>query len=121
MSNAFAGIGTKLYRWDESAWVAIAEISEIGGPKKSRDTIEVTNLDSLDGYREFIGSFRDGGTVSLKMNFTRATYDVMNEDFESDALQNYEIVLPDADATSFEFEGLVTELGLGISTLLSTS
>jgi hypothetical protein len=48
------------------------------------------------------------------MNFTRATYELMNTDFESSFLQNYEIYLPDTEGTSFEFEGLVTELGLAI-------
>jgi len=114
MSNAVAGVGTKFRRWDNSTWQNIAEINSIDGPGKSRDTIDVTSLDSTGGYREFIGGFRDGGTVTLPMNFTRDTYDMMNTDFESSALQNYEIFLPDTENTSFEFEGLVTELGLAI-------
>ena len=114
MSNAIAGVGTKFRRWDGANWDDIAEINSITGPGKTRDTIDVTSLDSTGGYREFIGGFRDGGTVTLPMNFTRSTYEVMNTDFESDVLQNYEILLPDTEATSFEFEGLVTELGLGI-------
>lgn len=114
MSNAIAGVGTKFRRWNGANWVDLAEINSITGPGKSRDTIDVTSLDSTGGYREFIGGFRDGGTVSLPMNFTRATYELMNTDFESADLQNYEILLPDSEATSFEFEGLVTELGLGI-------
>jgi predicted secreted protein len=71
-------------------------------------------LDSTGGYRQFIGGFRDGGTVTLPMNFTRSTYEIMNTDFESDVLQNYEILLPDTELTSFEFTALVTELGLAI-------
>jgi len=114
MSNAIAGVGTEFRRWDGANWVNIAEINSITGPTKSRDTIDVTSLDSTGGYREFIGGFRDGGTVTLPMNFTRDTYDLMNTDFESDALQNYEILLPDSAGTSFEFEALVTELGLAI-------
>jgi len=117
MSNAIAGVGTKFRRWGGNAnpnWVDIAEITSIDGPTKSRDTIEVTNLDSTGGYREFIGGFRDGGTVTLPMNFTRETYEIMNDDFEDDDLQNYEILLPDTEATSFEFTALVTELGLAI-------
>jgi len=114
MSNAIAGVGTEFRRWNGANWVNIAEINSITGPTKSRDTIDVTSLDSTGGYREFIGGFRDGGTVTLPMNFTRDTYDLMNTDFESDALQNYEILLPDSAGTSFEFEGLVTELGLAI-------
>ncbi len=117
MSSAVAGVGTEFRRWGGNAdpnWVNIAEINSIAGPNKSRDVIDVTSLDSTGGYREFIGGFRDGGTVTLPMNFTRSTYETMNTDFESDTLQNYEILLPDTEATSFEFTALVTELGLAI-------
>lgn len=114
-SNAVAGVGTQFRRWSGSAWVKIAEINSITGPGMTRDTIDVTSLDSTGGYREFITGFRDGGTVSLSMNFTRSTYDTMLADFESDSAQNYEIVLPDAENTSLEFEGLVTECPLSIS------
>jgi predicted secreted protein len=48
------------------------------------------------------------------MNFTRAAYELMKNDFEDNAPKNYEIVLPDADVTTLEFEGLVTELPLSI-------
>jgi len=114
MSNAKAGVGTLFRRWSGSAWVNLAEINSISGPNMSRDTIDVTSLDSIGGYREFIGGFRDGGTVQLNMNFIRASLDTMKTDFESDDLQNYEIVLPDDVNTSLEFTGLVTELPLEI-------
>lgn len=113
-SNAFSGVGTLFRRWSGSAWVNIAEINSISGPNKSRETIDVTSLDSTGGYREFIAGFRDPGTITLSMNFSRATYDLMNDDFESDDLQLYEILLPDAHSTSFEFRGLVTELPVNI-------
>ena len=116
-SNAVSGVGTVFQKWDtvSGGWTKIAEINSITGPGMSRETIEVTSLDSTGGYKEFIASFRDGGTVSLSMNFTRTTYDSMKTDFESDTAQNYEIVLPDAEDTSFEFAGLVTELPLTIT------
>jgi predicted secreted protein len=113
-SNAVAGVGTKFRRWNGSDWVDIAEINSITGPGMSRDTIDVTSLDSTGGYREFITGFRNAGTITLAMNFTRDTYDDMKADFESDNLQNYEIYLPDDENTSLEFEGLVTELPLTI-------
>lgn len=114
-STAVAGVGTLFRRWSGSAWVTIAEVNSITGPGMTRDTIDVTSLDSTDGYREFITGFRDGGTVVLSMNFTRAELDTMKADFESSTLANYEIVLPDAENTTLEFEGLVTELPLTIS------
>jgi len=113
-SNAVAGVGTEFRRWDSSKWLLIAEINSITGPSMSRDTIDVTSLDSTGGYREFITGFRNAGTVTLAMNFTRSTYDDMKADFESNVLQFYEITLPDTENTSLEFEGLVTELPLSI-------
>lgn len=114
-SNAVSSMGTLFFRWDGSAWVAIAEITGIDGPTKTRETIDVTTLQSDDNYREVIGDLKDGGTVSLAMNFYRTTYDLFDTDFESVTPQNYAIVLPDTAQTSIEFEGLVTELPLSAS------
>ena len=114
MSNAVAGVGTQFRRWDTRNWVNIAEINSITGPSMSRDTIDVTSLDSTGGYREFITGFRNAGTVVLAMNFTRDTYELMKTDFEDDTHKNYEILLSDPENTSLEFEGLVTELPLSI-------
>ena len=113
-SNAVSGVGTVFNRWSGSAWVPQAEINSITGPGMSRDTIDVTSLDSSGGYREFITGFRNPGTVTLAMNFTRATYEQMLDDFESATAQNYQIDLPDVENTSLDFEGLVTELPLTI-------
>jgi len=113
-SKAISGVGTIFRRWNGTIWETISEINSISGPEKSRETIDVTSLDSTGGYKEFIASFRDGGNVVLKMNYTRATYELMNDDYESDDLQNYEIVLPDNENTTLEFTGLVTELPLDI-------
>lgn len=116
MSNAVAGVGTEFRYWvsGTATWTKMSEVNSINGPTMTRETIDVTSLDSTGGYREFITGFRDPGTVSLNMNFTRATYDVMKSHFESDTLQNYEIVLPDDENTTFEFTALVTELPLSI-------
>jgi len=117
MSDAIASVGTQFRRYDPSttSWVRQAEVLSINGPTKTRETIDVTNLDSTGGYREFIASFRDGGTVQLSMNFTRATYEQMNDDFEDDEAKNYEIVLPDAETTTLEFVAFVTDLPLAIA------
>lgn len=113
-SQAINAIGTKFYRWssNSSEWQAVAEVSAIGGPSMSRETIDVTSFDSEDGYKEFIGGLRDAGSMSLTMNFTRASYELMKDDFESDVKRNYKIVVADTVETTLEFEGLVIELPL---------
>jgi predicted secreted protein len=92
----------------------MANIMKIGGPDSKRDTIDTTDLDTTGGYRTFIGGLRDGGSIKLTMKFSRDSFEVMRDDFEADSLQQYEIVLPDEDNTSFEFQGLVTEMPLTI-------
>lgn len=114
MTNALIGIGAEFNRWDGSQWVAIAEVKNISGPDKSRETKDATSFDSIDGYREFVSALRDPGSIKITMNFSRSHYETLNDDFESDELQNYQIVLPDDDTTTFEFEGLVTELPLEV-------
>ncbi len=113
-TQAVTGVGALFNKWDGSSWISIAEVKNITGPSMSRETIDATSLASTGGYREFIAGFRDAGTVSFTMHFVRADYDEMKADFESDTLQNYEMVLPDDDNTSLEFEGLVTELPLDV-------
>lgn len=109
-SNAFAGVGTVFKR----NTVALAEVTNIGGFNKSRETIDITTLDSIGGYREFLGGFRDGGEIVLDMNFTRAVYDLLNDDFESNAGQDFVIVLNDSGNTEFAFTGFVTNLTMGV-------
>lgn len=117
MSLAVSGVGTSFKRSDMAstpAFTAISEINNITGPSMSRETIDVTSLDSTGGYREFIAGFRDAGEIQFSMNFSQAGYLLMKDDFESDALRDYQIVLPDAGATTFDFSGLVVELPLDI-------
>jgi len=116
--GAVGSQGTEFRRWDSgtASWELIAEIMSISGPTMSRTTIDTTTLDTSGGYMTFIGALRDPGGVTLSMNFTRDTYETMKTDFEDDDLQDYEIVLPDADTTTLEFQGLVTELPLNIPT-----
>jgi predicted secreted protein len=118
-SNAFAGVGASFKRGDgtsSESFVAIAEVNSIEGPSMSADTIDVTSLDSIGGYREFITGFRDGGEVTLEMNFTRDGYIIMLTDFEAGLNVNYQIVLPDTGATTFDFAGLVTALSMSVPT-----
>ena len=115
-STAVSGVGTKFQRWNGSAYVSLAEVNSITGPSMTRAFIDVTSLDSTGGYREFITGFRDAGTISLKMNFTTASYAFIKEDFQKVAANAYKIVLSDPGLSTLEFEGLVTELPLSIPT-----
>lgn len=111
MTDAIAGVGTVFTRDS----VAIAEIRNITGPGMTRAFIDVSNLDSTGGYREFIAGFRDGGELTFSMNFTIGGYDDLLLDYESESIQSYELILPDSGATTFSFSGFVTNLPLNIT------
>jgi predicted secreted protein len=118
MSDAIAGVGTSFERESDTSsgsFNAIAEINSITGPGMTRAFIDVTSLDSTGGYREFIGGFRDGGNVTLNMNFTLDGYEQMRLDFTSADSINYQIVMNDAGNTTLSFAGFVTDLPLSIT------
>ena len=115
---AISGVGTVFERWNSAlsvpAWETIANIKNISGPSATRATLDTTALDTEGGYRTFITGFRDAGELTLTMNYNRAGYDKMRADFEADTAGYYQIILPDTDSTSIEFEGFVTGIPLTI-------
>lgn len=118
-SNAISGIGATIGRGDgasNESFTTLAEVSNIGGPNISRDLIDVTTLDSVSGYREVIGGFRDGGEVVLDMNWTRAGFDLVKADFDTNVSRNYRITMPDTGATTFTFASWVTNITKNVPT-----
>lgn len=116
MSEPFVGVGTVFGRGTAQAgpFTAIAQINSINGPDKSRGTVDTTSLDTTGGYKTFLAGFRDGGQVQLAMNFTRAGYELMNDDFEDETTKWYQIQLPDPEDTKLTFEGILTNIGSAI-------
>lgn len=105
-TEAKAAFGTTL----KKGAVAIAELTNIGGPSLSAATIDVTSHDSADGYREFIQSLRDGGDISIEGNFIpgNAGQAALVADLNDGSLDEYTITLPTAMATTWTFDAIVT-------------
>lgn len=108
--------GTQFKRGDGAAtetFTMIANVTTISGPSRSRETINVTTHGSPGGWMEFIGGLKDGGEISLELNYdpTESTHD-LDDDFDDPAPRNYQIViLPDtADEHTWTFAGILTEV-----------
>lgn len=108
------GAGTEFRYWNSAttSWVKLSKIHNIDPPTKSREELETTNLDTTDGYITKKAGFRDPGSMTLSMSFTREQYDILNNMFDSDDNYNYEIVAPDDENSAWEFEGFINELPL---------
>ena len=110
---ATKGMGTKFNIGTEDSKKTVAELTEIGGMELSADTIEVTTLDSSDGYREFIQGLKDAGEVSLSGYFNPTVgkgQKEVYELFESGELTSFEIEFPPSLGAKWAFKGVVTAI-----------
>jgi predicted secreted protein len=93
----------------------VANITEVNGPSRERDAIEVTAHDSPDQYREFVKGLKDGGEVEITLNYdpTVSTISALDDDFEEDDLRAYQVVIfpGTADEYTWDFDGLITANG----------
>jgi len=112
-TQAKIGHGTRFQIYDTEAsppaWVSIAEIVSVTPPSMTRDTVDATHAESEEKWREFIPGLRDGGEVSLEMNFIpdgAGTTTIM-QTFNSDAQVTCRIVFPDGDADTSPIEATV--------------
>lgn len=111
-SQAKAALGTQLLR----DGVAIGGLTNIGGIEFSMDTIDITNHDSVDGYKEFLGGLIETGEVPIEGHFypgdTNGQVALLG-DLTNRTVQSFEIRFPDALATSWIFNAIVTRFKVG--------
>lgn len=116
-SSAVSGFGTLLQIGDGATptenFTTIAEVKSISGPSLSADTIDVTNMSSPNGWREFIQGPKDGGEVTFDVNFlpTNATHNAATgllRDFKNGTRRNFKLVFPNPGNTTWQFAAIVT-------------
>ncbi|MBJ6626061.1 phage tail tube protein [Streptomyces sp. I4(2020)] len=105
------GFGVQLKRGDGAepeVFTKIADVTSLNPPNISRETLDVTSHDSVNGWMEFLGSLKDPGEVSADVNYQPSAHDLLVSDFEDATPRNYQIVFPDADVTTWEFPAILT-------------
>lgn len=91
--------GIALERSDMAAtpvFAPIANVTNLSGPEIERETYDVTAHDSADGWREFIGGLKDGGEVSIEVNFDPRDHDALLADLDDVVARDYKITFPGA-------------------------
>lgn len=72
MPTVQPSFGTQFWLEDPDAatqLVFVADIMDVSGPGKTRETTDVTTHQSPGGYREHVGTLKDGGEVSFQLRF----------------------------------------------------
>lgn len=108
-------LGTKLKKGE----VVIGSLTSISPPEKSADTVDITTLDSADGYKKFIQGMKDAGEVTVAGYYDSedAGQTALDTAFESGAEETYTIEFPAAIGASFSFPGIVTNVKIGEANL----
>ena len=98
---------------------AVGSLTSIGGLELSSETTDVTALDNADGYKEFLGGFKDGGDVSLEgyLDGEDAGQSAMHEAFEDQEVHECTIVFPDAIGKTWSFDAVITKFTAGSASL----
>jgi predicted secreted protein len=107
MTSGFSAYGTTL-QWNGEA---LAELTSIGGPSLSIDTIELTSHDSTDAFREFVAGLRDGGDISIEGNFIPSDTDgqvAFVTDAKAGTTREVIITGPTSAAFTWTFDAIVT-------------
>lgn len=109
-TKAKAGFGTT---FKYAAGTLIGELKSVGGIKLKADTIDVTNHDSADGYKEFIGGLRDAGEFPIEGNFIQddAGQLALLASFGTGALESFVVTFP--DTSTWTFSAVVTGVEVG--------
>ena len=102
--------GTLFQRGDGGSpevFTTVAHVTDISAPELSRETHDVTAHDSTDKWREFTGGLKDGGEVSLELNYDPRDHDALVVDLDDDEPRHYRIVWPQGIG-QWDFAALMT-------------
>ncbi|MEU0761580.1 phage tail tube protein [Streptomyces microflavus] len=89
--------GTQLQRGDGAGpevFTAIANVTDITPPAIERETLDVTTHGSPDQWREHIGGLKDGGEVSIDINYDPRIHDVLVDDLDDPNPRSYKVLWP---------------------------
>lgn len=112
----YLGFGVEI-AWDAAggtSYETIAQVVDLVPPAIARDSVEATAHDSPEAWREFIKGLKDGGEVTLTIQWDPALgshsganglYSDLGEDV---TIPSWRITFPDADTTTLTFDGFLT-------------
>lgn len=111
--DAAIGYGIDFQRSDMAetpAFVTVGEILNVTPPSLSRDTVDATHSKSPNRFREFIAGLRDGGEVSVEIQYRPSSVGALAAiaDFETDTPVDYKVIFP--DTAEWAFKALCTAI-----------
>lgn len=86
----------------------VANVTNITAPSIERETLDVTSHGSTEGWQEFLGGLKNGGELSVEVNYDPDLHDDLVEHFDEGAPTKYKITWPAAVGGSWTFNAVMT-------------
>lgn len=64
-------------------WSTLAETTSLSMPNISRDAIDASHESMPDEWRSFVTGLKNGGEISVSMNFVQAQYNTLAAEFNN--------------------------------------
>lgn len=111
-SQAKAAIGSKILR----NGAAIAEVINIDLSGAKLDLVDVTNMDSVGGYKEWLPTLREGGEVTCTANLIPGgTHTTLQADFDTGIVQAWSITISNPVIETVTFQAYVMDISLKLA------
>lgn len=105
MTSAAIGYGSSFGIYNGSAYVDVAEVTNISWPGYARDAVDGTHMTSPDTFREYIAGLMDAGEVTIEINFVPSATDVIVAAMVAGAGQ---FQIEHANGVKLQFSAIVT-------------
>lgn len=102
--NGFGAIFAYLST-DPSTYTALAEVLSVTPPSIAVETVDVTHMGSDDGFREYVASLKDGGEVTVNLNYVEASATLL-QTLVLAGMETFRITFP--GSSTFTFTGIPT-------------
>lgn len=90
---------------EPSTYTALAEVMSITPPSINVETIETTHMGSDDGFREYIAGLKDGGEVTVNMNYVEASATLL-QTLVLAGVETFRVTFP--GSSTYTFSGIPT-------------
>ncbi len=113
--QASIGYGILLKRGDGATpevFTTISGLTKPALPNIKRDSIDATDTESPNRYREFIPGLLDAGELALEFEERLGDTNqlLLDTDLNNPVLRNYQMVAPDNASTTWSFTGFITNI-----------
>lgn len=107
MSNADIGWDSEfaIESTTPGSYTKLAEVVAITPPGMTRETVEVTHLESADEWKQYIAGLKDAGEASITLNFVPSATDSLLAAFNAKT-GKYQITFP--NSIRLQFSGFFT-------------